>query len=208
MLALAKYRHRRRTAFWWLRPDGLAVAVLEPTTDEPLLLMCSDVATSSPANPNDFAPGLLETAADVRALDLVHVAALDRAYCRLADAKAATEREAASTEEVSVPVQGRPDLRVIASRVAITSAVRRFESARLQLVALDAAPCALLNLAQHLARTTRAELSGELADGADLDPLTAVSVTPDCESTAARLARVLGVPVGLALGRFGLIEHG
>lgn len=208
MLALAKYRHRRRTAFWWLRPDGLSVAVLEPTTDEPLLLMCSEVATSSSGNPEDFAPGLLETAADVRALDLVHVAALDSAYCRLNDAKAVAEREATSTGEVSVPVQGRPDLRAVASRAVIASAVRRFESARLQLVALDAAPCALLNLAQHLARTTHAELDGELANGADLDPLTAVSVAPDCESTAARLARVLSVPVGLALGRFGLIEHG
>jgi hypothetical protein len=199
-----RHRRRRRTAFWLLLPEALSVAVLEPTSDEPLLLACAEITVGTRPSPEDFAPGLLETAAAARALDLPHVAALGGGYCRL---ERCSPAPALAAGELSVPVHTRDDLIAVASSAAIGRAVERFAGARLELAALDAAPCALLNLARYLAR---GGCSDAVADAAhdDLDPLTAVSVAPECERDAARLGHGLAVPVGLALAHFGLVDDG
>ena len=181
--------------------------MLEPTTDEPLLVACADIAVETRGPRDDFAPGLLETAAAARALRLPHVAALDARWCRLLGGDVDVEREAPADAEIVMRVEGASGLRVAATRTAVVGAVQRFAAARLQLAALDAAPCALLNVAIHLARVSHGESAAEGFDEADLDPLAAVSVAPECESDASRAGRALAVPVGLALGRFGLIAH-
>jgi hypothetical protein len=207
MLGFQSYRRRRRTAFWLLRPHGLTVAVLEPTTDEPLLVGCADVVVDAPGRSDDFAPGLLETAAAARALELPHVAALDSGWCTLQHGEAESGCEGASGTDLVVAVEGTSNLRVVVSRSLVLGTVRRFGAARLKLSALDAAPCALLNVAIHLARVSQSDAPIGAVEEADLDPLTAVSVAPECESEASRVGRALAVPVGLALARFGLVAH-
>jgi hypothetical protein len=202
-------RRRGRTAFWLLAPRRLVAAVLEPTADEPLLVSCATLALDEAPCGSDFAPGLLETATAAAALGLPQVAALDREWSRIASRGAAVaEGEGEDgTETVCVEVRGADGLRAFAARPAIANAEARFRGAGLRLVALDCADCALMTLAMYLGRGSDADLAATLEDAHALDPLTAVSVAPECERAAAHAADVLAVPVGLALARFGLVAH-
>ena len=200
-------RHRGRTAFWLLGSRRLAVAVLEPTTDEPLLVACATLVLDEAPAGDDFAPGLLETAAAAAALRVPHVAALDREWCRLdfgdesrAARRAASDDPAAATVDLDGGV-------VVASRTAVVRAAERFRSAGLRLASLDCADCALINLATYLGRASDSDAAHAIEEASTLDPLTAVSVAPECEASAARAADSLAVPVGLALLRFGLLDH-
>jgi hypothetical protein len=189
----------------------LAVAVLEPTRDEPLLVACATLVLDETPGASDFAPGLLETASAADTLALPHVAALDDAWCRV---EASTEDAATglllagATDSTLVEVQGRPELRVIASPTATARAAERFHAARLRLIALDCAGCALLSLASSLGRASATEAAAVIEEAKTLDPLTAVSVAPECEAAAARAAEALAVPIGLALAHFGGLDRG
>jgi hypothetical protein len=202
-------RRRGRTAFWLLAPRRLVAAVLEPTADEPLLVSCATLALDEAPCGSDFAPGLLETATAAAALGLPQVAALDRAWCRIARRRGATEDTDADdvAEAVYVDVRGADGLRAFAAKAAIANAEARFRGAGMRLVALDCADCALLTLAAYLGRGSDADVTATIEDAHALDPLTAVSVAPECERAAAHAADVLAVPVGLALARFGLVDH-
>jgi hypothetical protein len=201
-------RRRGRTAFWLLGSRRLAVAVLEPTTDEPLLVACATLVLDEAPAGDDFAPGLLETAAAAAALRVPHVAALDREWCRLdLDGSRAARRAAGDDPGTAyLDVEGGEGV-VVASRAAVARAAERFRSAGLRLASLDCADCALLNLAAYLGRAPDCDAARVIEEASTLDPLTAVSVAPECEAPAARAADSLGVPVGLALRRFGLLDH-
>jgi hypothetical protein len=198
-------RRRSRSAFWLLGSRRLVVAVLEPTTDEPLLLTCATLVLDEAPSGADFAPGLLETAAAANALRLPHVAALDREWCRVEPRGQGPSGE--DIDAVHVEVDGSPDLRAIVARPAVVRTAGRFRSAGLRLVSLDCADCALLSLARYLGRAAEAGEARAAEETSALDPLTAVSVSPECEVSAARAAELLVVPVGLALARFGLLDH-
>jgi hypothetical protein len=204
-------RRRGRTAFWLLAPRRLVAAVLEPTTDEPLLISCATLALDEAPSGSDFAPGLLETATAASALGLPQVAALDREWCRIrarGGATRATETsEDAAADVVTIDVHGADGLRAFAAQAAIANADARFRGAGLRLVALDCADCAFLTLAMYLGRGADADVAATIEDAHTIDPLTAVSVAPECERAAAHAADVLAVPVGLALARFGLVDH-
>jgi hypothetical protein len=205
-------RRRGRTAFWLLAPRRLVAAVLEPTADEPLLVSCAALALDEAPSAADFAPGLLETATAAGALGLPQVAALDREWSRIgvpgnASAAAGAPPDGDDADVVAVDVYGAERLRAFAPRVAIANAETRFRGAGLRLVALDCADCALLTLAMYLGRGSETDIVATIEDAQALDPLTAVSVAPECERAAAHAADVLSVPVGLALARFGLVHH-
>jgi hypothetical protein len=184
----------------------LAAAVFVRTSDEPLLVACSALSVDGGEARDDVAPGLLETAAAIGAIGLPHVAALDDEWCTLETGQGQEGAAAIPGDDrIVVAARGWSDLQVRASRSAATSAIARFADAKLDLVALDSAACALLGLALHLGRAVTADAERTLAEARDLDPLTAVSVAPECEGAAARAGGLLAVPVGLALVRFGRI---
>jgi hypothetical protein len=199
-------RRRGRTAFWLLGSRRLAVAVLEPTTDEPLLVACATLVLDEGPAGADFAPGLLETAAAAAALRVPHVAALDREWSRVLASDAAPAARGDESETVLVDVDGATDLRAAVTRSAVARAAERFRSAGLRLASLDCADCALLSLAAYLGRSPAADVAALLEEAAALDPLTAISVAPECEAKAEHATELLAVPVGLALARFGLLE--
>ena len=199
------WRSRRRIAFWLLGSRRLAAGVFVRTADEPLLVACSALSIDGAGAGDDIAPGVLETAAAIGALDLPHVAALDDEWCAL-ETDAEPAAPGGNDDRLLIPARGWPDLHVRASRTAARSAVERFAAAKLRLTALDSAACALLGLALHLGRAATADAERTLAEARDLDPLTAVCVAPECESAAARAGTLLAVPVGLALVRFGRVS--
>jgi len=91
--------------------------------------------------------------------------------------------------------------RLRVSRTSVDRVVALFDAARLLLVALEDETAARDHLVRFFGPAGE-KRSGErsLAD----DPLAAVSVAPACEATAAALGHLLAVPVGLALGCFGV----
>ncbi len=202
---------RRAKAFWHLGPERLVAAVLEPTADEPLLRACTVVEAAAASAGPLFAPGLLETALVLGSRSLANLAALDDVYARVI--RDDDEQDVAPAGRVSgaappqatmrVQVQGADGWCVEASGAAVEEARRLFEEAHLKLVSLDCYACALANLGAVLGDgepSFDAAPSGSSA--AALDPLAAVSVTPEAEDTAVALGPLLTVPVGLALAAF------
>jgi hypothetical protein len=189
-------RRYGRTAFWYLGVERLVVGVVEPGDDEPLLTACATV-TGQAQTP--FSAGLLEAAivADSRGLD--HVAALDEPLCTLVAASGDGVATAAPGTSVEMP--GPSATLIRADREALEWAVRVFAEARLRLVCVECADVARIRLCRYLGHVSGSP--HEVAPLAcDADPLAAVSVATQWETQAAELGRLLGVPVGLALGRF------
>jgi hypothetical protein len=180
-------------AFWHVTCSRLTVAVLERAAGEPLLVSCATVLAEAQTPSLPFAPGLLEAASVVGASDLRHAVALDAPHCRVGG-PGTTDLVDESLR--SVAVEGDPGLQVYADPTAVTALCRLFEAARLRLVSVDCAPCARLTLDRYL---------GPGSGGSVHDPLTAASVSPECELTAAAMAAELTVPVGLAVGYWGLV---
>ncbi len=185
---------RRRMAFWHLTPSRLTVAVMERAAGEPLLVACATVLTEAQTPLLPFAPGVLEAARVVGATGLRHAVALDAPHCRVMQRQACSDD---ATPLASVAVLGDSSLEAVADPEAVLALRGLFAMARLRLVAVDCAPCALLNLERYLGA------SG--TNAAAPDPLTAISVSPECEAVATTITRELAVPVGLALGHCGLV---
>jgi hypothetical protein len=181
-------------AFWHVARSRLTVAVLERAAGEPLLVSCATVLSEAQTPSLAFAPGLLEATVAAGACDLRHVVALDAPHCCVGG----TGSTGLARESLSlVSVEGDPELQVYADPTAVAALCRLFEAARLRLVSVDCAPCARLTLDRYL---------GPVGGGSAHDPLTAVSVSPESELTAAAIATELAVPVGLAVGYWGLVS--
>ncbi len=210
----AEARARRGpVAFWSVSPDRLTVAVLGPTGDEPLLVACTSAVTSADPPARTLAPGLQEAASAVSAVRMPHVVALgasvvewleslDEGTTGTASALAAPVGEAV----LVAPVVGAEDVSVRVARTAVADVRLAFALARLRLLAVDCEQCALANLATALGHGTGAAPAAteRLEADASLQPLAAVSVATEAEETALALGDRLAVPVGLALGLFGV----
>ncbi len=118
----------------------------------------------------------------------VHVAALD-----------STHLEPDEDDAVEIATGGGT---LRAARIAIDLAASGFRVAGLRLVALTTEPAARASLGRFLG-AARGHAEGRSLAG---DPLAAVSVAPECETTAAVLGELLTVPVGMALDAFGMVE--
>ncbi len=165
--------------------------------------------------------GLFELSGLMPAAATLHVAALGSSLCRLVDPSEIAEpcgsgllRVAAANDESLV---------CDADQAAATQVALSFDALGLRLLALDCAPCAELSLAAFLGEQRRTcdsdvELPGsnartELRGGGardalhrsegQMDPLAAVSVSPDYEDVAVAMGARLVVPVGLALAHLG-----
>ncbi len=189
-------RRYGRTAFWYLGVERLVVGVVEPGDDEPLLTACATV-TGQAQTP--FSAGLLEAALVVGSRGLDHVAALDERFCALVPTPG--EGVAPAAVRMSVEVPGPSSTLIRADREALEWAVRLFAEARLRLVCVECADVARVRLCRYLGHASG--FTPEVAPPArGPDPLAAVSVATQWETRAAELGGLLGVPVGLALGRF------
>jgi hypothetical protein len=153
----------------------------------------------------------------VGADDLRHVAALGDEYSAIVvddHAPTGVARQTGSDDGpndarwsaksvVTASVTGT-DFRSCQAEADVALLVReRFRRARLELVRLDCEGCARLALASFLGTTVAPSADGRLRDP---DPLSAVSIVPECESAAAELGGRLAVPVGLALAWFGYVD--
>jgi len=200
----------RRMAFWHVGARRLVVAVVERTADEPLLHACVSIGGEPQPPRLPFAPGIVEAARAVSACRLRHAVALDDEFCRIVGEDGPPAGFAGDLATVAVPVAGAGQARVEASLAAIETLMELFRQAHLSLDVLDCGACATMSLGQFLGRPLEREAhGGGLADvtvsPAFPDPLAAVSVAPQCEAAAAELGAALTVPVGLALGVFGLV---
>lgn len=195
--ALQRLRGRRygRAAFWYLGPERLVVAVIEPGAgsgdDEPLLTACATVSSQAQT---PLAAGLLEAALLVGSRGLDHVAALDERHCRVVTASC-IDRAPSPRGRPPVEVAGPCGSVLRAERDVLEWAARVFEAAALRLVRVDCAQLARARLGAYLGETPGLARR-------QVDPLTAVSVATTCEQRASEIGALLEVPVGLAIGRF------
>jgi len=188
-------RRKDRTAFWHMTPQRLVVAVMAAAPDEPLLLSCAGVETSSQIPTALFASGLIEAARVAGALSIYHVVALDECYCHLVSADGVVVS--------AVRVDGCSGLAAQVEVETVAAVVELFADASLQLVGVDSAECARISLREFLGST-----DDDAATTRAIDPLAAVSVTPECEDVATELASFLDVSIGLALSWYRLIANG
>jgi hypothetical protein len=196
-------RRYGRTAFWYLGVERLVVGVVEPGDDEPLLTACATV-TGQAQTP--FAAGLLEAAVLAGSRGLDHVAALDESLCTLTGVSGDEVVPALpDPPRASVEVPGPSATLIRADREALEWAVRLFAEADLRLVCVECADVARARLRRYLGHAS-AFASGAAPAAREADPLAAVSVATQWETRAAALGGQLGVPVGLALGRFDVPE--
>jgi hypothetical protein len=179
-------------AFWHFGHDHLVVATLRASDDEPLLLACAAVRAEwvgATRADEGLCPGFLELHRQAGSGARVHAAAL------VAD-DGTDEGDAVEVEE-----SGRC-FRV--SRSRIDHVVDLFVAAGVPLATLEHEAAARDRLARFFGPAGGRRVGERsLAD----DPLAAVSVTPACEAAAAALGSLLAVPVGLALGCFGVSEE-
>jgi len=187
-----------KAAFWHFSPQRLVVALLARSADEPLLLGCASVEQRAQLPTAPFAAGLIEAARATSTLTVNHVVALDEHYCRLLPV------EQASVD--SVAVLGCAGLAAQTAVATVAALVELFADAQLRLLAVDSAECARMSLRQFLGGG--GGHGDESGGSARADPLAAVSVLPQCEAAASELAALLAVPVGTALGWYGLIGDG
>ncbi len=189
-------RLRKRAAFWDVRRERLTLAVIASTRDEPLLVSCLWVEASvlDAHGTTRFCPGVFELARTASATELPHVVGLSAEYCALEGGSPAAAMAEAKAEIGRVPAQGTEAWALVNLR-ALDDLEDLFRAARLDLAVVDTQDCALLTLADVLG------VAAEHA--ADLDPLTAVSVSAECEHAAAAAGKRLCVPIGLALAWLG-----
>ncbi len=215
VVVLPIWRKSRRMAFWHLSPRRLVVAVIEPTAAEPLLHTCASSCADLSPQGSCFSAGLLETARAAGALELPQVAYLGEPVCRLLASTDAAAQGAVAFNEgqgetegpLRVALRDDPQALVLVEPAALTETAALFTAARLRLVWLDCAGCALASLAEFLG-CEPADGTGAGERSARLDPLAAVSVHPRCEDLAVALGDELAVPVGGALERFGTASDG
>lgn len=205
---LRRFFRARKEAFWHIGPERLVVGVMEARVDEPLLVACADLYTrAGTALGARVAPGLLDVARAVDALELDHIAALDACYFEVTDGGSRESPDQGGEDAVETRVAGIDDaISVRVDRSVVDSVVALFACAKLNLVALDCAHAAAFNLANFASGT--APPGDAFAEAVAADALAAVSVSVNCEAAASVLGDCLTVPVGLALGRYGFADGG
>jgi hypothetical protein len=207
-VGLRRFFRARQEAFWHIGPERLVVGVMEARVDEPLLLACADLFTrAGTALGARVAPGLLDVARAVDALELDHIAALDACYFEIVDDGPRAPADELAGDAVETRVAGIDDeVSVRVDRSVVDSVVALFACAKLNLVALDCAHTAAFNLVSFASGA--APPGDAFAEAVAADALAAVSVAANCEAAASVLGDRLAVPVGLALGRYGFADGG
>lgn len=205
---LRRFFRARKEAFWHIGPERLVVGVMEARVDEPLLVACADLFTrAGTALGARVAPGILDVARAVGALELDHIAALDACYFEVVEGRGGHLEADAGEDEVETRVAGIDDaMSVRVDRSVVESVIALFACAKLNLVALDCAHAAAFNLVNFA--SGEAPPGDAFAEAVAADALAAVSVAANCEAAASALGDCLTVPVGLALGRYGFADGG
>jgi hypothetical protein len=192
---------RRRAAFWWLASEVMAVAVLARTRHEPQLEACAVSRRPQSWTSGSFAPGFLELLHAVDGVRLCHVAALGSEFVQLVTSEGSNSAVVLAPEvgceigldPLKVSVRGEPDMTALARRTAVSEALNLFGAAGIELLELDAEPCARLAVCAAL---------GQPRDSRG-NALDAIAVAPDLAQHAGEFDDSLTVPIGLALARWG-----
>lgn len=222
------WRQGGETAFWWVAPRALVVAVMTPSVDEPVLRRCAgcgpevsmsavsvaavsgsavsvprgSVVPDSGESLGGSAAGLLEMAELVGCQSLPNVIGLATEWT---DLLRIGEPSALGEDGVlRLPLAGAEGWDAEVLTTVLEKVLGRFAAAGLHVARVDTALVAAWNVAEALGEDCSwLDRADTVPEPVSHDPLGAVLVAPEAEATALELGHLLEVPVGLALGLWG-----